>query len=50
VAHAVDGKTRAEMADTDLGDGACRDNMLGCGGARLSRNVVGKQVVKVRKM
>lgn len=41
------GNTRTEMADTDLGDGACRDNIMRDGCARLSRIVVGRQVVEV---
>lgn len=47
--HAVDGNTRAEMADTDLGDGACRDNIVRDGCARLSKIVVGRQVVEVAR-
>ncbi len=45
--HVVDGNTRAEMADTDLGDGACRDNMVRDDCARLSRVVAGRHVVEV---
>ena len=50
MAHAVDGNTRAEMADTDLGDGACRDNMVRGGCARLSKIVVERQVVEVASL
>ena len=45
MAQAVGGNTRAEMADTDLGDGACRDSMARDGCARLSKIDVGRQVV-----
>jgi hypothetical protein len=45
----VDGSTRAEMAETDLGDGGCRDNIMSDGYARLSRIVVGRQAVEVAR-
>jgi hypothetical protein len=47
LAHAVDGKTRAEMADTDLGQGACRDNIVRAFCARFGGIVGGRQVVEV---
>ena len=37
------------MADTDLGDGACRDNIVRDYCARLSKIVVGRQVVEVAR-
>lgn len=46
MAHVVDGNTRAESADTDLGAGACRNNMARAGCAQLSVIVVGRQVVE----
>lgn len=49
MAHAVGGRTRAEMADTDLGDGPCRDNIVRDGCAGLSKIVVGRQVVEVAR-
>ena len=49
MAQAVGGNTREEMADTDLGDGACRDSMARDGCARLSKIVVERQVVEVAR-
>jgi hypothetical protein len=37
VAHADEGRTRAEREDTALGEGACRESILKDGCAQLSK-------------
>jgi hypothetical protein len=38
LAHEAAGRTRVEREETALGEGACRDNIVMCCCAQLSRN------------